>query len=386
MKVLFYSHYFRPSVGGVERVVESLAQGFAERGHQVTVATATPATGADDAGLPYRVVRQPGAFTLSRLVLRHEVTHLAGPALMPMFLAWLLRRPTVIEHHVYQAVCPNGLLLLPSTLEVCPGHFQAGEHRQCRLCNRNLGRLASWRLWLTAFPRLWLSRSASANVAITGHVQRRLRLPHSRVIYYGVSPAPAKENTGGPGAAHAAPVCFAYVGRLVREKGLPLLIEAAARLKNEGHSFRLRFIGDGPERAGLESAARASGLEDRICFTGMLGGEDLRRATADVAALVMPSIWEETAGMAAIEQMNRGRAVIASDIGGLGEIVDGTGLKFPPSDAAALAACMRRIIENTELVRELGEKAQRRTLGLFGIERRIDEHEQLCDAILKGMS
>lgn len=365
----------------MERVVESLARGFAERGHRVTVATAIPAATSQDVGLPYTVVRQPGMVQLARLVRQNDITHLAGPALLPMFLAWLLRRPRIIEHHVYQAICPNGLLLYEPSRTVCPGHFQAGRHRKCWQCNAHLGLRTSWRMWLLAFPRLWLSKRASANVAITKHVQNRLQLPNSLVIYHGVPVDPSEDVESL--ASFTEPFRFASVGRLVGEKGLPLLIEAAAQLKKEGCSFRLAFIGDGPERGRLESAVRSNGLEGWTTFTGMLGGEDLRRETSDLLAVVMPSVWEETAGMAAIENMMKGRAVIASDIGGLGEIVGDAGLKFPPGDAGALAASMRRLLEDSDLVRELGKRARLRARDLFRLNRRIDQHLELCATILR---
>lgn len=82
--------------------------------------------------------------------------------------------------------------------------------------------------------------------------------------------------------------------------------------------------------------------------------------------------------MAAIEQMMRSRLVIASDIGGLGEIVNGAGLKFPPGDAVALAGCMQKVIENPDLRLDLNEKAKQRAGRLFRLERRIDEHLRLC--------
>jgi glycogen(starch) synthase len=384
MKILLYSHYFAPSVGGVERVVDSLARGFAKRGHRVTVVTATGAGSFDDGVLPYRVVRRPGVASLVRLIREHHVVHLAGPALLPMFLGYALRKPVVVEHHMYQAICPNGLLLYEPDRTVCPGHFQAGRHRECLRCNAGLGQSKSLRMWLMGFPRLWLCRRATANVAVTEHVRRRLHLPNSLVIYHGTAMVAPDEHRSPAGGREDSSACFAYVGRFVSEKGLPVLIDAAARLKREGVSFRLKFIGDGPERKNLETAVAAHGLEDRTVFTGMLGPEDLRRETAGVKALVMPSVWEETAGMAAIEQMMRGRPVVASAIGGLGEVVNGAGLKFPPGDASALAECLRRIVEDPELSDRLGKEGRNRAIDSFGLERRIDDHLRLCESIVKS--
>jgi glycosyltransferase involved in cell wall biosynthesis len=93
-----------------------------------------------------------------------------------------------------------------------------------------------------------------------------------------------------------------------------------------------------------------------------------------IDAVVMPSIWEETAGLAAIEQMMRGRLVIASDIGGLGEIVADAGLKFPAGDAGSLAARMKRVIQADPAILDLGEAAQKRAEALFRSDRMLAEH------------
>jgi glycosyltransferase involved in cell wall biosynthesis len=84
-----------------------------------------------------------------------------------------------------------------------------------------------------------------------------------------------------------------------------------------------------------------------------------------------------TAGLAAIEQMMRGRLVIASDIGGLGELVDGCGLLFPAGNIEALAQCMRTVLDHPEIVEFTGNAARRRALDLFSKTRMVKEHYEL---------
>jgi glycogen(starch) synthase len=111
-----------------------------------------------------------------------------------------------------------------------------------------------------------------------------------------------------------------------------------------------------------------------VHFAGYLRGEALEKELKEVAVLVMPSIWEEVAGLAAMEHMMRGRMVIATDTGGLGELVDGTGLKFPLGDIDGLTFCMKRVIDEPNLVKTLGEKAGERAQTIFGEERMFAEH------------
>jgi len=133
---------------------------------------------------------------------------------------------------------------------------------------------------------------------------------------------------------------------LVPEKGIPVLLEAGRILQTEGPNFEIRLIGDGSERPKLENIIRTEKLESCTTITGFLTGPRLANALQDVTIVVMPSVWEETAGLAAIEQMMRGRMVIAADIGGLSEVVGDTGLKFIPGNATSLANCLRSVMEN----------------------------------------
>jgi glycosyltransferase involved in cell wall biosynthesis len=371
MKVLLYSHAFAPKIGGVETYVMLLARGLAERGVEVTVATPTPSNGFDDSSLPFRVVRCPRLRTLWRLLGKADIVHLAGPAFIPLALGLLRGKPVVVEHHGYQAICPNGLLFYEPTKSVCPGHFMRRRYWHCLRCNAaSEGWGKSVLKLLLTFPRRWLCFLVAANPAVSHHVLQRLQLPRSQVIYHGI---PVKPLLSPP---QDFPLTFAYLGRLVSEKGLPLLLEATKRLKEEGFRFRLLFVGDGPERKRLEVMVREWSLQEYVTFTGFLQGKRLEEVMASVSAVIMPSIWEETAGLAAMEHMMRGRPVIAADIGGLGEVVDGAGLKFPPGDAEALIDCLRRILQHPQILVELGQKARQRALQLFRWERMVDEH--LC--------
>src|SRR5262249_21293679 len=100
MKLLLYSHFFAPSIGGVETIVLSLASGLAnlstpggEKEFNVLLVTQTPATGFDDSALPFRVIRQPSAGQLWKLIRNSDVIHLAGPALAALLLSLIARKP-----------------------------------------------------------------------------------------------------------------------------------------------------------------------------------------------------------------------------------------------------------------------------------------------------
>jgi glycogen(starch) synthase len=388
MKLLVYSHYFAPSIGGVETIVLGLSRGLAELRiangapeFEITVVTETPAGNYDDPSLPFRVIRQPGLFYLWRLVRACDVIHAAGPALLPLFLARLAGKPAAVEHHGYQAICPNGILVHQPDRSVCPGHFQAGRYAECLRCN---ARETSWprscRNLLLMFPRHALTRRAAANVAVSQHVMQRLAMPRSTVIYHGIDDPLSNASSSHPSPGR---ICFGYAGRLVPEKGIPVLVQAVKKLIGEGHQFDVRLIGDGDERPSLEEMIGREQLESCVQITGYLTGTALSDAIRDVQVLVMPSNWEETAGLAAIEQMMRGRLVIVSDIGGLGEIAGDAGLRFTPGNADALADCMRKVLRDPSLIESFGRRARERALRLFTRSRMTEGHARIYRGIFR---
>lgn len=385
MKLLVYSHFFAPCVGGVETIVQSLARGLSEpraaKGaavFDVTLVTQTPAGSYNDAALPFHVVRRPSLLQLWRLIRSSDVVHVAGPALAPLLFSRLARKPLVIEHHGYQAVCPNGLLFHHPSNAVCPGHFQAGNYLECMNCNAKIeGSLGALKLLAFTFLRRALSRRAAANIAPSRHVAGRQAFPRTTVIFHGVAD-PSRGADANKETLAGENRSFAYLGRLVVEKGVSVLLDAARLLRAQGRSgVQVLIIGDGPARPRLQNQITASHLESCVHITGFLAGDALERELRAVSTIVIPTIMDETAGLAALEQMARGRAVIASAVGGLQEIVAGTGLTFPARDASALAAAMRRILDEPGLASTLGALARQRVLQSFSLPAMIDAHARL---------
>jgi glycosyltransferase involved in cell wall biosynthesis len=395
MKLLIYTHFWTPSIGGVETLASALANDLTRRYHasgenpiDVTIVSGTPAGNVDDSLSPFRVVRCPGLSQLIREIRASDIVEIEGPALLPQLLGWLFRKPVILQHHGYQTVCPNGLLVLEQERALCPGHFMAGRYRKCIACNsKSVGLAGSIRLLLLMVPRRWLAKHATVNVATSEHVGRRVALPHTRLIWNGV-PDLALANRGGvefsPEPVETDPVRFAYLGRLVAEKGVNVLIRACAELAAEGRQFALTIVGDGPERAPLESLANELGLAAHITFTGPKRGADIAKTLAGAAAVVMTPIWEEVSPLVAIEQMIQGRLLIASDIGGLTEMVGDAGLKFPPGDSIALAKLLRRVLDDPSIAVELGAQARARALLHFTEKRMTDEHVALYEELYQA--
>jgi glycogen(starch) synthase len=384
MKLLIYARDWAPSVGGLETITMVLASGLAEwngthPGEKITVTlvTQTPAHGMDDSTLPFHVVRHPGFGRLIRLIREADLVHMAGPTLLPSAIAWLIRKPAVIEHHGFQSICPNGQLLYDPTKTPCPGHFMARRYAKCIRCNYKLGKLASMKMLLLTFPRRWLSQHVSANIVPTSWLGSLLQLNRTQTIHHGL---PLRESPPDRRVTSAIPT-FIFLGRLVSTKGARLLIEAAQILKNKHREFHVKIIGDGSARQELEILVRELGLQSYVRFLGYIPSEDLQEELGEAIAVVMPSLGGEVFGLVAAENMQKGKLVIASDIGALSEVLGDAGITFATGDGEALACCMQSIINDPLLAEQFGQKASRRIAALFTADQMTRDHVRIYQEV-----
>jgi glycogen synthase len=381
MKLLIYSHFFAPSVGGVETLVLSLARGLAglrsssgDPEFEITLATQTPADNFDDLSLPFKVVRQPNLIHLWDLIRAASVVHVAGPALAPIFLGFLGRKPVVVEHHGFQTICPNGQLLIEPAGTPCPGHFMAGRHGECLRCNAGQGWFASRRLWLLTFLRRFLCRRVASNITPTAWLGGLVQLPRVVAIPHGLEFAAAPVEY--PATASRSPV-IAFQGRLVTTKGVGILLEAVRALLAENRAFELLIIGDGPERASLERLSRGAPFAGHVRFAGRLSVTELDASLAEATVVVVPSLGGEVFGLVVAENMLRGLPVITSDLGAFVEVLGDGGLTFRTGDAGALARELARILDDPALAARLAGIARQRALEFCDFRRMLESHARV---------
>jgi glycosyltransferase involved in cell wall biosynthesis len=380
MKLLIYSHFFAPSVGGVETLVLSLARGLMRLGtssgdpeFQVTLVTQTPADAFDDESLPFRIVRRPTPIQLWDLIRTTDVIHVAGPALAPVIHGLLARKPVVVEHHGFQTICPNGQLLIEPAGTPCPGHFMAGRHRECLRCNSGQGWFASCKLWLLTFVRRFLCRRVASNITPTAWLGGLVQLSRVVTIPHGLEfiTAPPSPTLSSPSSV------IAFQGRLVTTKGVVILFEAARILLEQKRTFELLIIGEGPERESLERLSQEAPLAGCVHFAGRLVGAQLDAALARASMVVVPSLGGEVFGLVVAENMLRGLPLITSDLGAFIEVLGDGGLTFRTGDVAGLAQELARILDDPALAARLGQSARRRVLEYCDFRRMLEAHAQV---------
>lgn len=175
-----------------------------------------------------------------------------------------------------------------------------------------------------------------------------------------------------------------YVGRLVREKGVDLLLDAFAQALKKFPRARLTLVGDGFERERLERQAVELGVRRAVEFLGWVSPENTPALINASTLVVVPSRWREPFGLVALEAMQMARPVVASRVGGLAEVVaDGeTGILIENENSAALADAIACLLEHPDVARVMGVQGRKRAQEKFSIERYADGYEQLYRRLL----
>lgn len=217
--------------------------------------------------------------------------------------------------------------------------------------------------YLSRCTRKIICCSEAVKNFVTGH--EKIKEDKTVVIYNGVDeerfapvqdPLPARARFG---IDRESPV-VGTVSSLTPHKGQRFLIQAAAKIRDTYPATSFLIVGDGPLRRSLEEQALRLNLQTSLIFTGA------RRDIPDLLSLmdifVLPSSSREGLGIAIIEAMAMGKPTVATDIGGIPEVIqDGeTGLLVRPGDSAALAKAIVELIDNPDRAKAMGKKGRRR--------------------------
>ena len=160
-----------------------------------------------------------------------------------------------------------------------------------------------------------------------------------------------------------------FVGRLVPQKGVDTLIKAAPLIMQQHRDARILIAGDGWSRNYLEELARSMGLGDRIRFLGFISDWELEDLMVTADVLVVPSIYEPF-GIVALEGMAAGTPVVATNIGGLSEIIehDRTGVLVYPEDPGSIAWGINKVLSDPKYADWLVRNARRKVRKAYSWE------------------
>jgi colanic acid/amylovoran biosynthesis glycosyltransferase len=156
---------------------------------------------------------------------------------------------------------------------------------------------------------------------------------------------------------------------LLHGRGLSLLFESLAELRDEGLEVTLTVVGDGPARAEFEASARARGVDGAVRFVGAVGQDEIRAFYGRADIFCLPS-FAEGIPVVAMEAMAMELPVVSTRIMGVPELVeDGEGgLLVPPGRADLLTDALRRLVRFPEERRRMGSAGRRKVIRDFDVE------------------
>jgi glycogen(starch) synthase len=308
MRILFSSHAFAPSVGGLESVSRMLAEEFVRQGHEVRLITQTTSDTPDD--FPFRVWRRPSGKTLPVLVRWCEVFFHSNISLPRAWPLLLIRRPWVVAHHVW-----------------IPRRGVAARAKRIAL-------------------------RYATGVAVSAAVAQHLSTAST------IIPNPYDDQQFREMTDVLRTRDIVYLGRLVSDKGVDLLIAAVAELAKGGLAPTVTVIGSGPEGPILQEQVKSRGLSNRIRFAGVRRGEELVRLLNAHRLMVIPSRWQEPFGIVALEGMACGCVPIGSAGGGLRDAIGECGETFANGDATQLADRIAGLLRDPRRQEALRQRAK----------------------------
>jgi glycogen(starch) synthase len=290
-----------PSVGGIETVSKLLVHEFLKAEHEVRVVTFTP--GQTEADYPIlRLSRDgTGQSELAHWMRWCDVFFQNQFGLRMLGLWVFARKPLVDATHTWlkRGASPSSCLK---------------------------------RSFLHCSHRVYASRALELQVGLPGKV---IYNPYEKSVFC----LPKQEMRDRD---------LIFVGRLVSDKGLDILLRALRQIVDEGLSIHLTVVGNGVEREKFFELSRNLGLKERVTFRGELCGESLTKEMRRHRILVVPSLWNEPFGLVAVEAIACGCGVVGSGGGGLSEAIGPCGETFPNGDVDKLTASLIFLLAHPE--------------------------------------
>jgi glycogen synthase len=315
MNILLASHFFYPSVGGIEQVSSILAREFCAAGHEVRVITTTrygrdstrprsSSSSSSDHQFEFEdeddtarerlcVIRRPSPLQLCQVVRWADVVFHNNISLRFAWPLLTVRRRWVVAHHTWLTRV-DGSIGWPDKLKLFAIRF-------------------------------------ATNIAVSSQIEESLCVP-SIVIGN-----PYQNDTFRRDAAAIRDRDLVFVGRLVSDKGVDILLKAIDLLRTRGVIVSLSIVGDGPLQGDLKCMSEGLRLAEQIEFLGLKTGSDLAAILNRHRAIVVPSRWREPFGLVAIEGVACGCKAIVPDSGPFRETLGACAILFKSGSPASLA-------------------------------------------------
>ena len=311
MKILIYSPSFYPNIGGLETIIDTLATEFTRQGHLVKLISLTPDR--DSKEFAFEVIRQPNLIHLLKLMGWCDV-YFQGCISLKGIFPWLaIPKPFIASHHNWY---------------------------------RRVNGKKSWQDYLKKFVSLFATNISVSNAIAEQFSHNSLVIPNSyQADNFYFIPEVKRDRE------------LVFLGRLVSDKGVDLLLQALANLKEQNLTPKLTIIGQGAEENKLRQLTKDLNLDDQVNFVGVKVGQDLTELLNAHQIMVVPSLWQEPFGIVALEGIACGCVVVGSEGGGLKDAIGECGVTFPNRNVADLTQILANLLNNPDQLSTYRQKA-----------------------------
>lgn len=365
MKVLLV-HDLLGEQGGAEQIVHSTISLLKEAGHDTLLYA--PAKAGPLAGRVFSIKHYLNVLKEIRR-FRPDIMHVhnifRNVSASVLLAARHMKVPIVMTLHDFQIVCPKTSLVNENLLSCEKGFGYHCFYSDCyprKTFDRTYQGLKAIKLSL---HRLIIRKTVRhffiPSVCLMDWTKRNLGVNNisllANFVVSGQEPStkPSQNNT------------FLFVGKLTEQKGIDVLIKAFAKTQRVFPDARLRVVGDGPEEQTLKNLAADLKVRDNIAFIGKLTNVQVMHEIDDALCVVIPSKYVENCSMVGIEALSRGKIVIASNIGGLPDLIDDrqTGFLVRHDDPDDLSQKLIYLMQNHSLIPEMGPRARDKYFSSF---------------------
>ena len=361
MKILFWCEIFLPHVGGIETSIRQLVEALVAEGHACEVITNRHSLELAQREEMYgAMVHRLDVITAMTSGSPRELHRLSQE------VREIMQRFTPDVHHLFLAGPMLNLLRMANRSPKIPV-VTSLQSPWADLLAGGAGVLQTL-------------RDSSAVVTSSEMLRREVcdKLPEvaSRVQFL----LPAVEEPKEPPAPLPwDPPTLLCLGRVVKEKGFDLALQALAKLGPEFRHVRLRIVGDGPDHPELKSLAAQLDLSDRVDFSPSISHSEVPQVLNKTTVMLVPSRWQEPSGMVILHAALMKRPVIATRVGGIPEVVDDgkTGLLVENDNPDPLAAAIEALMLDPAGTEAMGSHAKARVVELFGFGAYFAKHIEL---------
>ena len=378
MKIAFLSAHFPPDfIGGGEWSTKMIAEGMASLGHEVYVFCGAEKD-ADEKinGVNVRRVRALRGLWDKPLFEKRKSSIMAK-----CLKKYLDDGFDIVHAHDFRSALALSMLNLDNSFvtvrdfaPICgTTNNMLSDGKSCDGCSWKNVLLKCHRVKEASLPRkpfrVWqykynldfrdqsykkIIRHIYISNALKNRVASRMSLPENNIVI----PNPVGREWLSNVDVFPMAKNIVYAGTVEQYKGIGVLLKSFAKLRKDVSGVKLTIIGSGHVEK-YRKFAESIGVADAVNWTGKLSQDEVRKHFDQSFVVVQPSIWEEPFGRTVIEAYARGRAVVASNIGGLKETFkDGTGVLVKPGSVDELYLALKKIVSDKENAQKMGMLAR----------------------------